>query len=115
MLGEMVKKWGRAMFYISCNSYFLEKILLVDLKNLYTSACLNLNYVMALYTSVCLNLNYGKVKQEPKWSDLSKRLTNNLTSLILVIFNLKFRSIFNLSFTNHSCLHCAILKPLSSC
>ena len=67
MLSEMVKKWGRAMFYISCNYSctrdFLEKILLVDLKNLYPSACLNLNYGIAFYTSACLNLNYGKVKQ----------------------------------------------------
>ena len=73
MLGEMVKKCGRAKFYLSCNySYtlqFLEKILLVKFKNLYTSAC--------------LNLNYGT----PKWWNLSKRVTNTLASLILVTFS----------------------------
>ena len=48
MLGEMAKKWGESRFYLSfndsCTLYFLEKILLVKLKNFYTSACLNVNY-----------------------------------------------------------------------
>ena len=48
MLGEMVKKWGRVIFYLSYNYsytlYFLEKILLVKLKNLYTSVCFSLTY-----------------------------------------------------------------------
>ena len=39
---EMVKKWGKARFYLSYNYsytlYFLVKILLVKLKNLYHSA-----------------------------------------------------------------------------
>ena len=46
MVGEMVKKQGRARFYVSCNysytSYFLVKILLVKLKKLHISTCLNL-------------------------------------------------------------------------
>ena len=54
--GEMVKKHGRAEFYLLCNYfftlYFLVKVLLVKLKNLETSAC--------------LNLNNGKTKQKPK-------------------------------------------------
>ena len=67
MVGEMVKKWVRARFYLSYNYsstlYFLVKILLVKLKNLHTSAC--------------LNPNYGRAKQKPrmrrvlKWWDLS--------------------------------------------
>ena len=48
MMGELVKKQGRARFYISCNYsctlQFLVKILLGKLKNLHTSGCLNLNY-----------------------------------------------------------------------
>ena len=48
MAGEMVKEFGRARLYISCNYsctlYFLVKILLVKLKNFHTSACLKLNY-----------------------------------------------------------------------
>ena len=51
MVGEMVKKQGRARLYISCNysctSYFLVKILLVKLKNLPISECLKLNYCIA--------------------------------------------------------------------
>ena len=43
----MVKKKGRARFYLSynyfCTLYFLVKMLLVKLKNLHISACLNLN------------------------------------------------------------------------
>ena len=51
-------KWlkNRARFYLSCNYscalHFLVKILLVNLKSLSTSAC--------------LNLNYGTTKQKPK-------------------------------------------------
>ena len=48
MVGEVIKKWGRARFYLSCNYsctlYFLVKIKEVKLKKLYTLACLNLNY-----------------------------------------------------------------------
>ena len=48
IVGEMVKKYGWARFFISCNYsctfYFLVKILFVKLKNLHTSACLKLNY-----------------------------------------------------------------------
>ena len=44
----MVKKKDRTRFYLSCNYssilYFLVNILLVKLKNLHPSACLNLNY-----------------------------------------------------------------------
>ena len=69
MLGEMIKKEGRARFYFSrifsCILYFLEKILSVKLKNLYTSACLNLNMVPA--------------NSNQKWWDLSKLVTNTLT------------------------------------
>ena len=81
MVDEMVKKQGRARFYLSCNYfctlYFLVKMSLVKLKNLHTSAC--------------LNLNYGKTKQKSKrlqgWWNLSKLVTNTLASLILVIFS----------------------------
>ena len=48
--GEMVKKQGRARFssYIYfCTLYLLVKMLLVKLRNLHTSACLNLNYGIA--------------------------------------------------------------------
>ena len=41
MVGEMVKKKGRARLYISCN---YSCTLLVKLKNLHTSASLQLNY-----------------------------------------------------------------------
>ena len=41
MVGEMVKTWGRAKFYLSCSYsctlFFLVKNLLGKLKNLYTS------------------------------------------------------------------------------
>ena len=79
-------KWlkNRARFYLSCNYsctlYLLVKIKEVKLKNLHTSAC--------------LNLNYGTTKQKPKmwrlqrWWNLSKVITNTLASLILVIFQL---------------------------
>ena len=44
----MVKKWGRESFYLPCNYsctlYFLVRILLIKLKNLYFSALTNLNY-----------------------------------------------------------------------
>ena len=44
----MVKKWGREIFYISCNYFctisFLVKTLLAKLKNLYHSVCLNLSH-----------------------------------------------------------------------
>ena len=47
MLGEMIKRWGKARFYLPCNYscklYFLMKVLLVKLKNFYSSE-LNLNY-----------------------------------------------------------------------
>ena len=76
MVGEMIKKQGRASLYISCNYSctinFLVKILLVKLKNLHTSAC--------------LRLNYGTTKQKPKmqrlqrWWNLSKLVTNTLLS-----------------------------------
>ena len=56
MVDEMVKKWGKAKFYLLCNySYTLHlllKNLLVNLKNLRVSAY--------------LNLNYGTGKQKPK-------------------------------------------------
>ena len=55
-LGKMVKKCGRARFYLSwnysCTLYFLAKILLVRLRKLHTSAC--------------MNLDYGTAKQYPK-------------------------------------------------
>ena len=57
-MNEMIKKWGRERFYISCNYSctisFLLNILLAKLKNLY-SVCLNLE-------SVCCNKNV-KVKK----------------------------------------------------
>ena len=47
MLDEIVKKGGRAKFYLPCNYScaldFFGKILLVKSKNVYVSACLNLN------------------------------------------------------------------------
>ena len=52
----IIKKWGRARFYLSCNysytRYFLMKILLTKLSNIYTSACLNLNYGTAKQKSM---------------------------------------------------------------
>ena len=42
MVGEMVKKWGRTRLYNSCN-YSCTSYLLVKLKNLHTSVCLQLN------------------------------------------------------------------------
>ena len=46
-MDEMVKKWGRERFYISCNHFctmsFLLNILLAKLNNLLYSVCLNLN------------------------------------------------------------------------
>ena len=84
MAGEIFKKQGRTRFYFSCNYfctlYILVKMLLVKLKNLHTSAC--------------LNLNNDTTKQKPKmWRlqrrwNLSKLVTNTLASLILVIFQL---------------------------
>ena len=57
ILGEMIKKWGRARFYLSCNYYctlyFSVKILLAQLKSVNN-------------TSACLNVNYGTAKQQPK-------------------------------------------------
>ena len=48
MVDEMVKKWGWARLFISCNHsctfYSVVKILLVKLKNFHNSACLQLNY-----------------------------------------------------------------------
>ena len=67
MVGEMVKKYGRARLYISCNycctSYFLVKILLVKLKNLHTSACLKLNYCTTKYKP--------KIYRLQRWWNLS--------------------------------------------
>ena len=49
MLGEMIKKYGRARLHMSCNYSctlcFSMKIILVKLKGLHTLACLKLNYV----------------------------------------------------------------------
>ena len=48
MVGEIVKKYGRAKFYLSynysCTLYLLVKIKEVKLKNLHIPAYLNLNY-----------------------------------------------------------------------
>ena len=70
MVGEMVKKQGRARLYISCNysctSYFLVKILLVKLKNLHTSACLKLNYCTTKQTK---NLKVAKMVEFIKTCD----------------------------------------------
>lgn len=48
MLGEMLKIWGSARFYLSCNFscqlYISMKILLFKLKVFFSSAHLNLNY-----------------------------------------------------------------------
>ena len=56
MMGKIVIKYGRARFCLSCKYYctlyFLVKVLLVKLKN--------------LYTSPYLNLNYGTTKEKPK-------------------------------------------------
>ena len=95
-----MKKWGRAAFYLSRHYswtvYFLVKTLLIKSKNLYTSAC--------------LNLNYGTEKQWVSFWSLfqlsGKTVSENL--------NLKFRSKFNHDFTNNGCLHCVILKSLSN-
>ena len=77
----MVKKQGRARFYLSCNYYctlyYLLKMLLVKLKNLHTSAHLNLNY----------GTTKKKSKRLQEWWNLSKLVTNTLSSLILVFFS----------------------------
>ena len=56
LVGGMIKKWDRARFYLPCNYsctlYFLMKILLTKLNNIYTSACLNLNYGTAKQKSI---------------------------------------------------------------
>ena len=47
MLGEEVKKWGWARFCHSCNyipGHYTFFCFFYKLKNLYTSACSNLNY-----------------------------------------------------------------------
>ena len=77
--GEMVKKQGRASFYISCNysctSYFFVKILLVKLKNCHTPAC--------------LKLIYCTTKQRlQRWWNLSKLVTNTFDN-----FGIFFNSI----------------------
>ena len=86
VVDEMVKKWSRASFYLSCNCsctlYLLLKVLLIKVKTLHTSAY--------------FNLNKATTKQKPKmwrvqrWWDLSKLVTNTLTSLILVILSTLF-------------------------
>ena len=75
MVGEMVKKQGRARLYISCNysctSYFLVKILLLKLKNLPISTCLKLNYCIA------------KQKLQ-RWWNLSKLVTDTFANFGIV-------------------------------
>ena len=44
MAREMVKKQGKVRFCLSCNYFSTLLFFLVNLKNLQTSACLNLNY-----------------------------------------------------------------------
>ena len=80
MVDEMVKKWGRASFYLSCNCTlcFLVKILLVKLKSLHTSACLNLNCGRAKQNA--------KIWRVQRWWNLSKLLTNTLTNFNLGLF-----------------------------
>ena len=80
MVDEMVKKWGRASFYLSCNCTlcFLVKILLVKLKSLHTSACLNLNCDTAKQNA--------KIWRVQRWWNLSKLWTNTLTNFNLGLF-----------------------------
>ena len=83
MLGEMVTKWCRERFYLSCNNscalYISVKILLVKLKNFHTSGCLNLNYDTTKQKS--------KMRKVQRWWDLSKHVVNTITNLILVILS----------------------------
>ena len=47
MLGKIVQRWGRTRFYLPCNHFcklVFSENLLVKLKNIYSSASLNLNY-----------------------------------------------------------------------
>lgn len=47
MLGKIVQRWGRTRFYLPYNHFcklVFSENLLVKLKNIYSSASLNLNY-----------------------------------------------------------------------
>ena len=83
MLGEIGKKYGRAKLYILCNYsytlYVFVKILSIKLKNLYTSACLELNYGTRKHKP--------KIRRSQRWWNLSKLMTNTLLNLNLVIFS----------------------------
>ena len=75
MLGEMVKKWDRARYYLFCNySCTLHFLVKISLDNL-----------MKLPTSACLNLKYGTSKQKLKM----------FKTLILVIFSVKLNILPN--------------------
>ena len=76
MVGEMVKKLGWGRLLISCNYsctfYSLVKILLVKLKNLHTSACLQLNCCTTKYKPKMWRLQI--------WWNSSKLVTNTLVN-----------------------------------
>ena len=85
--------------------------LFVKLKNLYTSACSNLNYgtaeqkpKMRVLITTCDEYSH-KFNFFPFFQISSKFVPEDL--------NLKLRSKFNLGFINHGWFHCAILKALS--
>ena len=76
MVGEMVKKLGWGRLLISCNYsctfYSSVKILLVKLKNLHTSACLQLNCCTTKYKPKMWRLQI--------WWNSSKLVTNTLVN-----------------------------------
>ena len=105
MVGEMVKKQGRARLYISCNysctSYFLMKILLVKLKNLHTSACLKLNYCTTKQTK---NVKVAKMVEFIKTctSDTFVNFGNFFNSTILSLpFLLRKKYLQKMLFTRN--------------
>ena len=84
-IGEMVKIWGSARFYLSCSFscqlYILMKILLVKLKVFFSSAHLNL--IMPHATAkVKTKIWKEQIRYPNKFN-----LTYTLTNLILITFS----------------------------
>ena len=90
MVSEMIKKWSRAGFYLSCNYsctlYFLLKILLAKLKEPF--------YFNILESKSWCSNNKPKMWGEQRWWDLLKLETNTFTSLYLVIFSTIIATLF---------------------
>ena len=114
MLGEIIKKWGRTKFCLSCNYsctlYFLVDILLVNLKNPYTSAYLNVNYSTEKHSSKMVEFIKTCDQYPHKFNFGQFEISSETVPGDL---NLKFRPKFNHEVNNHDCLHYAIIKALS--